>query len=166
MFWIDWTTLSMFQSTLPMKGATLLRTFPQIVPWLFQSTLPMKGATVSGLKVSKHNRVSIHAPNEGGDLFPRTKPHIWLCFNPRSQRRERPSRDRDWRRHRPCFNPRSQRRERRRAAAQRPVLIAFQSTLPKKGATRSRLRSRVRRFCFNPRSQRRERQATMIPSDR
>ena len=34
---------------------------------LFQSTLPMKGATINSLPLRFQNPVSIHAPNEGSD---------------------------------------------------------------------------------------------------
>ncbi len=100
------------------------------VVMLFQSTLPMKGATgcpcrhAAGVKVSIHApnegsdaililhnptarlvsihapnegsdkcrpiiaaviKVSIHAPNEGSDLLLSHLFDYWICFNPRSQ---------------------------------------------------------------------------------
>ncbi len=56
----------MFQSTLPMKGATA----DNVVIYhskMFQSTLPMKGATFGGCGFDARPCVSIHAPNEGSD---------------------------------------------------------------------------------------------------
>ena len=56
----------MFQSTLPMKGATIVNVnHPNLDG--FQSTLPMKGATWADAPPEKASNVSIHAPNEGSD---------------------------------------------------------------------------------------------------
>ena len=55
-----------FQSTLPMKGATVSRPTLRAASW-FQSTLPMKGATSPFSNRRTVMLVSIHAPNEGSD---------------------------------------------------------------------------------------------------
>ena len=56
----------LFQSTLPVRGATLMRTSMHRTS-SFQSTLPVRGATViSGLKCSELS-ISIHAPRAGSD---------------------------------------------------------------------------------------------------
>ena len=57
---------AVFQSTLPMKGATKIH-IPYLTQIMFQSTLPMKGATQSGVNCAVFRNVSIHAPNEGSD---------------------------------------------------------------------------------------------------
>ncbi len=57
----------LFQSTLPMKGATGLRAAQTVYLRLFQSTLPMKGATCGYWRRDDIYNVSIHAPNEGSD---------------------------------------------------------------------------------------------------
>ena len=78
----------LFQSTLPMKGATIPVPARRMRPLVsihapnegsdpkfggrgdepvFQSTLPMKGATGVPSKNLHNVRVSIHAPNEGSD---------------------------------------------------------------------------------------------------
>ena len=57
-----------FQSTLPVKGAT--NSFPPMVASIpsFQSTLPVKGATAGRVRDHANRAVSIHAPREGSDL--------------------------------------------------------------------------------------------------
>ena len=126
----------LFQSTLPMRGATtdgdhmvtsdgisihaphagsdLVKTAPMRIPFLFQSTLPMRGATLSSLQGFEPG----------------------LYFNPRSPCGER--------RRISCavtvkkyFNPRSPCGERLFLFVQNFVLALFQSTLPMRGATNS-----------------------------
>ena len=56
-----------FQSTLPVRGATM--TIPPS-PWLptaFQSTLPVRGATAMVAAGIFHRAISIHAPRAGSD---------------------------------------------------------------------------------------------------
>ena len=55
-----------FQSTLPMRGATLVDSTlcNQVI---FQSTLPMRGATPSVWSISTTIRFSIHTPHAGSD---------------------------------------------------------------------------------------------------
>ena len=52
---------------------------------VFQSTLPMKGATCDGYKNDIMHIVSIHAPNEGSDDYYFIVYDISYGFNPRSQ---------------------------------------------------------------------------------
>ena len=63
-----WTLLSseLFQSTLPLRGATRPQQshtffFP------FQSTLPLRGATALAAALRRIKRISIHAPLTGSD---------------------------------------------------------------------------------------------------
>ena len=103
--------IRLFQSTLPMKGATKIKlwrykTWNDFNPrsqwrerlhcilgifWCFpfQSTLPMKGATklIGGNRMKKI--ISIHAPNEGSDGTNWKNVGMLNNFNPRSQWRER-----------------------------------------------------------------------------
>ena len=61
---------SLFQSTLPARGATLrLRNASK--SWRFQSTLPARGATLCGAwwTGSIQNPISIHAPRTGSDAL-------------------------------------------------------------------------------------------------
>ena len=56
----------LFQSTLPVRGATLLSCiFRYMIT--FQSTLPVRGATTALRPVSREQVISIHAPREGSD---------------------------------------------------------------------------------------------------
>ncbi len=95
-----------FQSTLPMKGATQLHppnnqtvnvsihapnegsdfVAEQAANLMkFQSTLPMKGATRANRLHRGCCLVSIHAPNEGSDQYARLVEVTAERFNPRSQ---------------------------------------------------------------------------------
>ena len=81
-----------FQSTLPMRGATVMRRcFYERIK--FQSTLPMRGATVN----RNHDKIpdkmiSIHAPHAGSDNSKTKRCRSVSNFNPRSPCGERPSR--------------------------------------------------------------------------
>ena len=102
---------SLFQSTLPAKGATAFLAY-KAFGGRFQSTLPAKGATgctcpPSCWPVSIHapregsdigeqlpadgEDVSIHAPREGSDAYRLPCAADPQSFNPRSPRRERPA---------------------------------------------------------------------------
>ena len=59
--------LLLFQSTLPMRGATVFFEFLSRLISLFQSTLPMRGATVSLMILSMYIFISIHTPHAGSD---------------------------------------------------------------------------------------------------
>ena len=105
----DW--VSVFQSTLPARGATMdIRTkwiFPDIsihAPrtgsdvyiWrygrslsAFQSTLPARGATMLPILYAKHPKISIHAPRTGSDPLMYTYGEPTSDFNPRSPHGER-----------------------------------------------------------------------------
>ena len=58
-----------FQSTRPVRGATLLILFLALLP-LFQSTRPVRGATISTISNALGVAISIHAPRAGRDVFP------------------------------------------------------------------------------------------------
>ena len=124
----------LFQSTRPMRGATLRFTMLRrwslcfnprapcgarhmMAKWrtafkMFQSTRPMRGATEAWDRNRVGQRVSIHAPHAGRDSRPLSTARTSGCFNPRA----------------PC--------------GARPVLYRrigrqreFQSTRPMRGAT-------------------------------
>ena len=61
--------LSSFQSTLPMRGATLRFSVPAFHQGLFQSTLPMRGATSLFWFVNSRFVISIHTPHAGSDII-------------------------------------------------------------------------------------------------
>ena len=103
-------------------------------PFRFQSTLPLRGATVCLCKACGHHWISIHAPLTGSDAPPLRVSDFECHFNPRSPYGERLG----LRRRHPTasdFNPRSPYGERLEQlnAVFRDNL--FQSTLPLRGAT-------------------------------
>ena len=57
-----------FQSTLPVRGATVYNHFHKNTSFLFQSTLPVRGATYGQYDLLIIHQISIHAPREGSDL--------------------------------------------------------------------------------------------------
>ena len=67
-FATDTFSSSVFQSTLPVKGATTGYIMASESLLIFQSTLPVKGATCgSRLNRAGWRDISIHAPREGSD---------------------------------------------------------------------------------------------------
>ncbi len=126
--------LALFQSTLPVGGATIfivisLRASP------FQSTLPVGGATPIVCPFRQRVVISIHAPREGSDESLHRSSHPHPDFNPRSPWGERPEKNSVKRRkqlisiHAPrggsdCF-----------ADTDAESFREFQSTLPVGGAT-------------------------------
>ena len=94
-----------FQSTLPLRGATLsCSRFHS--PFLFQSTLPLRGATLLHNDCRHPRYISIHAPLAGSDWFEFPQPESLANFNPRSPCGERPGLPASTARH-INFNPRS-----------------------------------------------------------
>ena len=61
-------TLVSFQSTLPMRGETRM-SFPMMRSSRFQSTLPMRGETKRLSAFSVYGDISIHSPHAGRDLL-------------------------------------------------------------------------------------------------
>ena len=57
----------LFQSTLPVWGATVCSWRVAPASGIFQSTLPVWGATQTGRGVCNYSRISIHAPRVGSD---------------------------------------------------------------------------------------------------
>ena len=73
-----------FQSTLPMKGATLLGAL--IVKRIIVSIhAPNEGSDRTKRNADGRQSVSIHAPNEGSDVICVNVQHDPASFNPRSQ---------------------------------------------------------------------------------
>ena len=58
--------ISIFQSTPPARGATT-KPPKSLLKLLFQSTPPARGATKRISRVLQPDKISIHAPREGGD---------------------------------------------------------------------------------------------------
>ena len=105
--------LGLFQSTLPLRGATPSRKRSTSTPSGFQSTLPLRGATEPQERSGQPQVISIHTPLAGSD-----------CGGL-------------YARHTECrhFNPHSPCGERPTAAADPTIPSGFQSTLPLRGAT-------------------------------
>ena len=102
---------SMFQSTRPMRGATVAHPVQSSPAW-FQSTRPMRGATLCDLSLLGCGGVSIHAPHAGRDRR--------VLRGSSRQRR---------------FNPRAPCGARLNLHLPRCFACKFQSTRPMRGAT-------------------------------
>ena len=103
-------------------------------PGLFLSTLPARGATVRCVVYDASCLISIHAPREGSDFKILRISFITSYFYPRSPRGERPV-----------------------GPAWLPLVAAFLSTLPARGATSPGYGLESLRSDFYPRSPRGER---------
>ena len=126
---------SIFQSTLPLRGATICGGFFVLLPYKFQSTLPLRGATKVGYARHITQRISIHTPLAGSDLwFP-----IWRTASIQFQSTlplrgaTRPACPP--RRQSVYFNPHSPCGERPTMLHLDNAISVFQSTLPLRGAT-------------------------------
>ena len=107
--------MMVFQSTLPLRGATKVSK-PNAIKSLFQSTLPLRGAT-RHLQLGRERRqISIHTPLAGSDTPPCVLSAAVIDFNP----------------HSPCGERRGLEREYLKC-------VIFQSTLPLRGATHAPL---------------------------
>ena len=79
-----------FQSTLPLRGATPKMVSCRPLASVFQSTLPLRGATAGKQVQPSTPVISIHAPLAGSDpIRPHPNP-TFTNFNPRSPCGERP----------------------------------------------------------------------------
>ena len=138
-------------------GERLAHTIPQNRAPLFQSTLPMRGATQKWddvyrqIVISIHtphagsdwrwkgekedNHISIHTPHAGSDQQARARQRQEHDFNPHSPCGERP-RNLGGNQERCDFNPHSPCGERHDTTAlTKDNIYEFQSTLPMRGAT-------------------------------
>ena len=125
----DVSIKGIFQSTLPLRGATCRRSSTPTARPRFQSTLPLRGATAPCQQLRKLAVISIHAPLAGSDRLGLGQVFVSENFNPRS----------------PCG-------ERRAGSGSWSSNYLFQSTLPLRGATfAAAFRSSISAN-FNPRS--------------
>ena len=104
-----------FQSTLPLRGATwaLKCSFSSV---LFQSTLPLRGATNPSPIMECGRHISIHTPLAGSDPAPYGRGTAPQNFNPHSPCGERPE-NASIPHVSPNFNPHS-------PCGERPMIIA------------------------------------------
>ena len=105
-----------------------------IADHIFQSTLPVGGATLCAGFTVLDSQISIHAPRGGSDLAQSGLVRSPCDFNPRSPWGERPFASAMALRY-SYFNPRSPWGERRICTARPLICESFQSTLPVGGAT-------------------------------
>ena len=123
------TSLILFQSTRPVRGATSTLTSLCFGETMFQSTRPVRGATTQGIRIRPRHIVSIHAPGAGHD------PEAGLCLT-----------------FQPCFNPRAPCGARPLSHAHVMQGLKFQSTRPVRGATTPVIAINRLSGCFNPRA--------------
>ena len=157
MFFYFFLKIHKFQSTLPVRGATVSQYNNKNNINKFQSTLPVRGATgilslsiifinisihapragsdKNDFTLHQHFSISIHAPRAGSDNDINLQKINFVNFNPRSPCGERPENRLNLYRWAENFNPRSPCGERPRATIRLPVSAVFQSTLPVRGAT-------------------------------
>ena len=144
-----------FQSTLPVRGATRRQGTPLAVRGIsihaprtgsdqadhadghtrpqFQSTLPVRGATLRWGSMHLFTTISIHAPRTGSDNGRLQRPWSRYNFNPRSPYGERHGRlQRPWSRYN--FNPRSPYGERQACEASHMGLSVISIHAPRTGS--------------------------------
>ena len=167
------TALVIFQSTLPVRGATHQK--PRFMnhvsisihapragsdmfggdiatePTVFQSTLPVRGATFHGFGDGANQGISIHAPRAGSDHHRHRSVVIRHHFNPRSPCGERLSRT-GMLSPSTVFQSTLPVRGATVNAKLADPLAGFQSTLPVRGATASHWLAQSVHTYFNPRS--------------
>ena len=73
-----------FQSTHPLRGATVTSTSARLDLTLFQSTHPLRGATMDAEGTLIYYDISIHAPLAGCDLILLALANGLVDFNPRT----------------------------------------------------------------------------------
>ena len=126
---------TVFQSTLPARGATCWIPRTEFSSPLFQSTLPARGATQPCPPFLGGGLFQSTLPARGATSQNSRGPAPCRYFNPRSPRGERRQRFQLIRHWHDNFNPRSPRGERRAATLGLATSGGFQSTLPARGAT-------------------------------
>ena len=131
--WILYRTIPIFQSTLPVRGATVFYYLIQTSIG-FQSTLPVRGATLISNVVAYCISISIHAPRAGSDsIYGISSTYFLISIHaPRAgsdnNTPTNTTKTGD-------FNPRSPCGERLKLSQLLLCWYLFQSTLPVRGAT-------------------------------
>ena len=129
------TTSTLFQSTLPARGATA---FDRMIEQRKAISIhaPRTGSDDAFVDGERDHAISIHAPRTGSDPRRNARKPFRRNFNPRSPHGERHPFDGFTAIAEQDFNPRSPHGERQMAWLSRSAAIArFQSTLPARGAT-------------------------------
>ena len=126
-----------FQSTLPMRGATMML-YINDGDAVFQSTLPMRGATTTRCSTTGIRIFQSTLPMRGATLLKEVGVNV-ADFNPRSPCGERPGRARMTADRRVISIHAPHAGSDFRVLMMSALLTRFQSTLPMRGATRRRL---------------------------
>ena len=126
---------TLFQSTLPLRGATVHQGEFRI-RFLISIHAPLAGSDPCYSGKTRNQKISIHAPLAGSDVNDFRERRIGSDFNPRSPCGERLF-DSGNPAARCNFNPRSPCGERPGSGGSYSNDMLFQSTLPLRGATRS-----------------------------
>ena len=87
-----WEQIRIFNPHSPC-GERLLYRLSVLGVLSFQSTLPMRGATVSGIQTMVGNMFSIHTPHAGSDTSAENRNRSFKIFNPHSPCGERRKRN-------------------------------------------------------------------------
>ena len=103
----------------------------------FQSTLPVRGATSKEDKQKMETTISIHAPRAGSDLTGMSDPEKWIRFQSTLPVRGATYKSWPFSAIHSDFNPRSPCGERPNVKKIAGSYFIFQSTLPVRGATTS-----------------------------
>ena len=146
---------SLFQSTLPAGGATILFNFDFSDKYI-SIHAPRGGSDHRGRDTLSRRHISIHAPRGGSDPGTRNAGTLICYFNPRSPRGERQVGGTlseifgD-------FNPRSPRGERHKANGIKTTISDISIHAPRGGSDVTDINSRLNVRDFNPRSPRGER---------
>ena len=139
-----------FNPRSPHGGATAI-CWTSLWGWIFQSTLPARGATILRLRQHLRHRISIHAPRTGSDVFVLSQLRRLRIFQSTLPARGATFSFRRVAQLDLDFNPRSPRRGATATDLRTKFVAQFQSTLPARGATRPRVPESPHRN-FNPRS--------------
>ena len=123
-----------FQSTRPVRGATMRPDWSAIFSFVFQSTRPVRGATALPVRCANYAKFQSTRPVRGARQRCRLSPPPHWGFNPRAPCGARLTpiqKDRA----RLCFNPRAPCGARHGRCTVVSCVCRFQSTRPVRGAT-------------------------------
>ena len=140
-----------FQSTHPVRGATLCTTATRQGCTRFQSTHPVRGATAASLTEQIEAAISIHAPRAGCDVRPGLCPDLCKDFNPRTPCGVRHG-DGDRHGHPADFNPRTPCGVRRAGRPRWQVQAHISIHAPRAGCDLTQSHHQHRHRHFNPRT--------------
>ena len=130
--YVCYLTLTIFQSTHPARGATLINQSPSIC-FQFQSTHPARGATERFARRMWTSEISIHAPREGCDNSYKSAVLNCVYFNPRTPRGVRLYRRMEQISNSFYFNPRTPRGVRQGRCGSSYLVLVISIHAPREG---------------------------------